>query len=93
MEKSTVLPRHAAKSYPLFVLDFLLARGPLSGYEVAQIIKNTATVSSRQLRATSICVHELKEAGDARAGKTEGRREKIDYGITEQGKRTLREEP
>ena len=53
--------------------------------------------SHGQLKATAGNVyprlHELKEAGDARAGKTEGRREKIDYGITEQGKRTLREEP
>jgi DNA-binding PadR family transcriptional regulator len=92
MEEPTPLPRHAAKSYSLFVLYFLLARGPLSGYEVAQIIKEH---SHGQFKATAGNVyprlHELKETGDVRAGEPEGGREKIIYEITEQGKRTLRE--
>jgi DNA-binding PadR family transcriptional regulator len=64
----------------------------MSGYEIAQIIKEH---SHGQFKATAGNVyprlHELKEAGDVRAGEPEGGREKIVYEITEQGKRTLRE--
>lgn len=64
----------------------------MSGYEVAQIIKER---SHGQFKATAGNVyprlHELKEAGDVRAGEPTGGREKVVYEITEQGKRTLRE--
>ena len=33
------LERHALKVYSLFVLYFLLTEGPMSGYELAQLIK------------------------------------------------------
>ncbi len=92
MEETEPLPRHALKSYSLFVLYFLLTRGPMSGYEIAQLIKEH---SHGQFKATAGNVyprlHELKEAGDVRAGEPTGGREKIVYEITEQGKQTLRE--
>ncbi len=92
MIETEPLPRHALKSYSLFVLYFLLTRGPMSGYELAQLIKEH---SHGQFRATAGNVyprlHELKEAGDVRAGEPTGGREKIVYEITEQGKQTLRE--
>ena len=86
------LERHALKVYSLFVLYFLLTEGPMSGYELAQLIKER---SRGHLRATAGNVyprlHELKEAGDVSAGAPTGGREKIVYEITEQGKQTLRE--
>ena len=86
------LERHALKVYSLFVLYFLLTEGPMSGYELAQLIKKR---SRGHFRATAGNVyprlHELKEAGDVRAGEPTGGREKIVYEITEQGKQTLRE--
>ncbi|MDD1721425.1 MAG: PadR family transcriptional regulator [Euryarchaeota archaeon] len=64
----------------------------MSGYELAQLIKEH---SHGQFKATAGNVyprlHELKEAGDVRAGEPTGGREKIVYEITEQGKQTLRE--
>ncbi len=92
MLETEPLPRHALKSYSLFVLYFLLAKGPMSGYELAQLIKEH---SHGQFKATAGNVyprlHELKEAGDVRAREPTGGREKIVYEITEQGKQTLRE--
>lgn len=92
MTEAEPLSRHALKSYSLFVLYFLLTRGPMSGYELAQLIKEH---SHGQFKATAGNVyprlHELKEAGDVRAGEPTGGREKIVYEITEQGKLTLRE--
>lgn len=86
------LERHALKVYSLFVLYFLLTEGPMSGYELAQLIKER---SRGHFRATAGNVyprlHELKEAGDVSAGEPTGGREKIVYEITEQGKQTLRE--
>jgi DNA-binding PadR family transcriptional regulator len=77
--------------YSLFVLYFLLTEGPMSGYELAQLIKER---SQGRFKATAGNVypslHELKEAGDVEAGKPTGGREKIVYKITEQGKQTLR---
>ncbi|MGZ4901988.1 MAG: PadR family transcriptional regulator [Halobacteriota archaeon] len=92
MRETEPLPRHALKLYSLFVLYFLLVRGPMSGYEIAQLIKEH---SHGQFKATAGNVyprlHELKEAGDVRAREPIGGREKIVYEITEQGKQTLRE--
>ena len=92
MMKPESLPGHALKSYSLFVLYFLLTKGPMSGYEIAQLIKEH---SHGQFKATAGNVyprlHELKEAGDVRAGEPSGGREKIIYEITQQGKQTLRE--
>jgi len=86
------LERAALKLYSLFVLYFLLTKGPMSGYELAQLIKER---SHGYFRATAGNVyprlHELKEAGDVRAGEPTGGREKVVYEITEQGKQTLRE--
>ena len=86
------LERHALKVYSLFVLYFLLTEGPMSGYELAQLIKKR---SRGHFRATAGNVyprlHELKEAGDVRAEEPTGGREKIVYEITEQGRQTLRE--
>ena len=86
------LARHALKVYSLFVLYFLLTEGPMSGYELAQLIKER---SRGRFKATAGNVyprlHELKETGDVRAGEPMGGREKIVYEITEQGKQTLRE--
>jgi hypothetical protein len=63
------LERHALKVYSLFVLYFLLTEGPMSGYELAQLIKER---SRGHFRATAGNVyprlHELKEAGDVSAG-------------------------
>ncbi|HEX7514933.1 MAG TPA: PadR family transcriptional regulator [archaeon] len=87
-----LLSRHALRSYSLFVLYFLLTQGPMSGYEIAQLIKER---SHGRFKATAGNVyphlHKLKEAGDVSAGEPIGGREKIVYEITEQGKRTLRE--
>ncbi|HYA33694.1 MAG TPA: PadR family transcriptional regulator [Candidatus Bathyarchaeia archaeon] len=86
------LVRHGLKAYSLFVLYFLLTEGPMSGYELALVIKKrsqgrfTATAGNVYPR-----LHELKEAGDVRAGEPTGGRDKIVYEITEQGKQTLRE--
>ncbi len=92
MAATEALPQHALRSYSLFILYFLLSRGPMSGYELAQLIKEH---SHGQFKATAGNVyprlHELKEAGDVRAGEPTGGREKIVYEITEQGKKTLRE--
>jgi len=86
------LARHALKVYSLFVLYFLLTEGPMSGYRLAQLIKER---SRGRFKATAGNVyprlHELKEAGDVRAHEPMGGREKIVYEITEQGKQTLRE--
>ena len=77
--------------YSLFVLYFLLTEGPMSGYELAQLIKER---SHGRFKATAGNVyprlHELKEAGDVEAGEPTGGREKIVYEITEQGTQTLR---
>jgi DNA-binding PadR family transcriptional regulator len=77
--------------YSLFVLYFLLTEGPMSGYKLAQLIKER---SHGRFKATAGNVypnlHELKEAGDVEAGEPAGGREKIVYNITEQGKQTLR---
>jgi DNA-binding PadR family transcriptional regulator len=86
------LERHGLKGYSLFVLYFLLTEGPMSGYELALIIKErsrgrfTATAGNVYPR-----LHELKKAGDVRAGEPTGGREKIVYEITEKGKQTLRQ--
>ena len=86
------LARHPLKVYSLFVLYFLLTEGPMSGYELAQLIKDR---SHGHFRATAGNVyprlHELKEAGDVKAGEPTGGREKIVYEITERGKQTLRQ--
>ena len=91
MIKQKPLERQALKVYSLFVLYFLLTKGPMSGYELAQLIKER---SHGHFRATAGNVyprlHELKEAGDVRAGEPAGGREKIAYEITEQGRQTLR---
>jgi len=77
--------------YSLFVLYFLLTEGPMSGYELAQLIKER---SQGRFKATAGNVypslHELKEAGDVEAGEPTGGREKIVYEITERGGQTLR---
>ncbi|MGZ8889227.1 MAG: PadR family transcriptional regulator [Halobacteriota archaeon] len=77
--------------YSLFVLYFLLTEGPMSGYELAQLIKER---SQGRFKATAGNVyprlHELKEAGDVEAGEPTGGREKIVYEITERGAQTLR---
>lgn len=92
MIKQKPLQRQALNVYSLFVLYFLLTKGPMSGYELAQLIKER---SHGYFRATAGNVyprlHELKEAGDVRAGEPTGGREKIAYEITEQGRQTLRE--
>jgi DNA-binding PadR family transcriptional regulator len=77
--------------YSLFVLYFLLTEGPMSGYELAQLIKER---SQGRFKATAgniyPSLHELKEAGDVEAGEPTGGREKIVYEITERGAQTLR---
>jgi DNA-binding PadR family transcriptional regulator len=77
--------------YSLFVLYFLLTEGPMSGYELAQLIKER---SQGRFKATAgniyPSLHELKEAGEVEAGEPTGGREKIVCEITEQGKQTLR---
>ncbi len=92
MVETEPCPGHALTSYSLFVLYYLLVRGPMSGYELAHLIKEH---SHGQFKATAGNVyprlHELKEAGDVHAGAPIGGREKIVYEITEQGKQTLRQ--
>ena len=92
MIETEPLARHDLKVYSLFALYFLLTEGPMSGYELAQLIKER---SRGRFKATAGNVyprlHELKEAGDVRAGEPMGGREKIVYEITEQGTQTLRE--
>jgi len=77
--------------YSFFVLYSLLAEGPLSGYEIAQLIKER---SYGYFKATFGNVypnlHELKERGDVIASEPTGGREKVIYTITDQGKRVLR---
>jgi DNA-binding PadR family transcriptional regulator len=91
MIKREPLERRGLKVYSLFVLYFLLTEGPMSGYELAQLIKER---SHGHFRATAGNVyprlHELKEAGDVEAGEPTGGREKIVYAITKRGKQTLR---
>jgi len=91
MAEKGLLGQHKLTVYSFFVLYFLLAEGPMSGYVLAHLIKER---SSGKFRATAgnvyPCLHELKEAGDVAAGEPMGRREKIVYKITEQGKQTLR---
>ena len=86
------LERHGLKGYSLFVLYFLFTEGPMSGYDLALLIKER---SRGRFRATAGNVyprlHELKEAGDVRAEGPTGGREKIVYEITEQGRHTLRQ--
>src|SRR5665647_632189 len=59
--------------YSLFVLYFLLTEGPMSGYELAQLIKER---SQGRFKATAgniyPSLHELKEAGDVEAGEPTG---------------------
>jgi DNA-binding PadR family transcriptional regulator len=92
MVEQEPLERHGLKVYSLFVLYFLLTEGPMTGYELANLIKER---SRGHFRATAGNVyprlHELKEAGDVEAGEPTGGREKIVYEITERGKRTLRQ--
>jgi DNA-binding PadR family transcriptional regulator len=91
MIEQAPVERHGLKVYSLFALYFLLTEGPMSGYELAHLIKER---SHGHFRATAGNVyprlHELKEAGDVEAGEPTGGREKIVYNITEQGKQTLR---
>ncbi|HEX7514722.1 MAG TPA: PadR family transcriptional regulator [archaeon] len=92
MANQGLVMRNAITVYSLFVLYFLLTEGPMSGYELANLIKER---SKGRFRATAGNVyprlHELKEAGDVKAGEPMGGREKIVYKITEQGKQTLRQ--
>ena len=91
MTEHRLLEQQKLTVYSLFVLYFLLTEGPMSGYELAQLIKER---SHGHFRATAGNVyprlHELKEAGDVAAGEPMGGREKIVYKITEKGKQTLR---
>jgi len=91
MTEHGLLEQQKLKVYSLFVLYFLLTEGPMSGYELANIIKER---SQGRFRATAGNVypqlHELKEVGDVKAGEPTGGREKIVYEITEQGEQTLR---
>jgi DNA-binding PadR family transcriptional regulator len=91
MTEHGLLEQQKLTVYSLFVLYFLLTEGPMSGYELAQLIKES---SHGRFRATAGNVyprlHELKEAGDVEAGEPTGGREKVVYEITEQGERTLR---
>jgi DNA-binding PadR family transcriptional regulator len=91
MTKQGLLEQHKLTVYSFFVLYFLHTEGPMSGYELAHLIKDR---SSGLFRATAGNVyprlHELKEAGDVEAGEPTGGREKIVYKITEKGKQTLR---
>ena len=77
--------------YSFFVRYLLLTEGPLSGYEIAQLIKAR---SYGHFKATFGNVypnlHELKERGDVIASEPTGGREKVIYTITDQGKRVLR---
>ena len=91
MAEKGLLGQHKLTVYSFFVLYFLLAEGPMSGYVLAHLIKER---SSGKFRATAGNVyprlHELKETGDVAAREPMGGREKIVYKITEQGKQTLR---
>jgi DNA-binding PadR family transcriptional regulator len=91
MTEHGLLQRHMLTVYSFFVLYFLLTEGPMSGYELAQLIKER---SRGTFRATAGNVyprlHELKDAGDVEADEPTGGREKIVYNITEHGKQTLR---
>lgn len=79
------------RMYSFFVLYLLLTEGPLSGYEIAQLIKER---SYGYFKATFGNVypnlHELKEKGDVIASEPTGGREKVIYAITDQGRRALR---
>jgi DNA-binding PadR family transcriptional regulator len=91
MTEKGLLEQQKLTVYSIFVLYFLLTEGPMSGYALAQLIKER---SHGHFRATAGNVyprlHELKEAGDVAAGEPTGGREKIVYTITKQGKQTLR---
>jgi len=91
MIEQAPVERHGLQVYSLFVLYFLLTEGPMSGYELAQLIKER---SHGHFKATAGNVyprlHELKEAGDVEAGEPTGGRDKIVYEITDRGKQTLR---
>ncbi len=91
MTEHGLLEQQKLKVYSLFVLYFLLTEGPMSGYELAQLIKER---SHGRFKATAgniyPSLHELKEAGDVEAGEPTGGREKVVYTITEQGKQTFR---
>jgi DNA-binding PadR family transcriptional regulator len=91
MTEHGLFEQQKLKVYSLFVLYFLLTEGPMSGYELAQLIKER---SHGRFKATAgniyPSLHELKEAGDVEAGEPTGGREKVVYTITEQGKQTFR---
>ena len=91
MTEHGLLEQQKLKVYSLFVLFFLLTEGPMSGYELARLIKER---SHGRFKATAgniyPSLHELKEAGDVEAGEPTGGREKIVYEITERGGQTLR---
>ena len=91
MTEHGLLEQKKLTVYSLFVLYFLLTEGPMSGYELAQLIKER---SQGRFKATAgniyPSLHELKEAGDVEAGEPTGGREKIVYEITERGAETLR---
>ena len=91
MTEKGLLEQQKLTVYSLFVLYYLLTEGPMSGYALAQLIKER---SHGHFRATAGNVyprlHELKEAGDVEAGEPIGGREKIVYEITERGEQTLR---
>ena len=91
MTEHGLLEQQKLTVYSLFVLYFLLTEGPMSGYKLAQFIKERG---HGRFRATAGNVyanlHELKEAGDVEAGEPTGGHEKIVYEITERGKQTLR---
>jgi DNA-binding PadR family transcriptional regulator len=91
MTEHGLLEQQKLTVYSLFVLYFLLTEGPMSGYELAQLIKER---SQGRFKATAgniyPSLHELKEAGDVEAGEPTGGREKIVYEITERGAQTLR---
>ena len=88
MTEHGLLEQQKLTVYSLFVLYFLLTEGPMSGYKLAQFIKERG---HGRFRATAGNVypslHELKEAGDVEAGEPTGGHEKIVYEITERGKR------
>ena len=67
MAKQGLVTRYKLTVYSLFVLYFLLTEGPMSGYELANLIKER---SNGRFRATAGNVyprlHELKGAGDVK---------------------------
>src|SRR5450759_3631310 len=77
MTEHGLLEQQKLKVYSLFVLYFLLTEGPMSGYELAQLIKER---SQGRFKATAgniyPSLHELEEAGDVEAGEPTGGREK-----------------